>query len=297
VWVDRQGVVQPIPVTPDNFEHPRLSPDGQRLAVAIRGFGNTANTDVWIYQFARGTLSRLTFGPTENEAPVWTPDGSRVTYAATLSERPPRAIESKPADNSGNEEILARGTEHLHPLQWNPRGDVLLLNESAASSSDTFGLFVNEQRTIRPLAKTSYKEASAVFSPDGRWIAYASDETGRFEIYAQAFPGPGGKAQISVNGGVEPVWPKSGRELFFRDGDKMMSVSIDAAGAAITAGTPKVLFQGRFVPSSSVDRWYDVSPDGQRFLMLRAEAGRTSATLTVVQEWGSELKRIVAAKP
>jgi hypothetical protein len=156
---------------------------------------------------------------------------------------------------------------------------------------------VNEQRTIRPLAKTSYKEASAVFSPDGRWIAYASDETGRFEIYAQAFPGPGGKAQISVNGGVEPVWPKSGRELFFRDGDKMMSVSIDAAGAAITAGTPKVLFQGRFVPSSSVDRWYDVSPDGQRFLMLRAEAGRTSATLTVVQEWGSELKRIVAAKP
>ncbi|HYM23491.1 MAG TPA: hypothetical protein VEU08_09790, partial [Vicinamibacterales bacterium] len=297
VWVDRQGVVQPIPVAPQNFEHPRLSPDGQRLAVDIRGYNNSANTDIWIYQFARNTLSRLTFGPTENEAPVWTPDGTRVTYATTLADRPPRAIQSRLADNSGGEETLARGMEHLHPLQWNARGDVLLLNESAAASSDTFGLFMNEQRTIRPLAKTPYKEASAAFSPDGRWLAYASDETGRFEIYAQAFPGPGGKSQISAAGGVEPVWARSGKELFFRDGDKLMAVPVDIGGASVTAGAPRVLFQGRFVPSTSVDRWYDVSPDAQRFLMMRADSGRGAPTVTIVQEWGTELKRLVDAKP
>jgi eukaryotic-like serine/threonine-protein kinase len=295
VWVDRKGGVQPIPVPPQGYEHPRLSPDGQRLAVDIRGYGGGASTDIWVYTFARGTLSRLTFVRSESEAPTWTPDGKYITYSVSLEDRPPRGVARKLADNSGEEELLARGEAHLHALQWNPRGDVLLLNESATSTSDVHGLFMSGKPELRQITHTPFKEASAAFSPDGRWMAYASDETGRFEVYMQAFPGPGGKTQISINGGVEPVWARSGRELFFRDGDKMMSVAMGSGGAP--AGVPAVLFQGRFVASTSVDRWYDVSPDGQRFLMLRADAGRAPATLTVVQEWASELAHAGASRP
>jgi serine/threonine-protein kinase len=296
VWVDRQGVIQPINAPPQNYEHPRLSPDGQRIAMDIRGYGGGATTDIWVYQFARGTLSRLTFGGTESEAPVWTPDGARVTYAVTLQSQPPRAVAWKRADNSDSEEQIGHGDAHLHPLQWNPGGDVLLLNESASTGSDIWA-FSMKDKSLRPITKTPYKEVSAGFSPDGRWLTYASDETGRFEIYAQAFPGPGGRSQISANGGVEPVWARNGRELFYREGDKMMSVPIPS-GSRVPEGTPKVLFQGRFMASTSVDRWYDVTADGQRFLMLKPQdSARSVATLTVVQGWDTELKRLTAPKP
>ena len=140
---------------------------------------------------------------------------------------------------------------------------------------------------------------AATISPDGRWLAYASNDTNRFEVYVQAFPNLGGKSQISIDGGAEPVWAKSGRELFYRNGDKMMVVTIGAKGDSLDAGAPKLLFEGRFAVStlSGGDAWYDVSPDGQRFLMMKTEDAPNSATsIVVVQDWMSELKRLAPAK-
>ena len=300
VWVDRQGGVQPVPTPPQNFGHPRLSPDGQRLAVDIRLSGGNATTDIWLYQFVRGTLSRLSFARSEAEAPIWTPDGKRVTYTVALLGQPPRAIVWKPADNSGPEEVLATGDAHLHLKSWSPGGDVLVASEglALAGSADIWTLLVKDKRALRPLAKTPFAEAAPALSPDGRWMAYASNETGRFEVYAQAFPGPGGKWQISTDGGSEPVWARSGRELFYRNGDKMMAVTIDASGAALTAGKQTLLFQGRFSVAPGADQWYDVSPDGKRFIMLKsADTARSTPAITIVQEWSTELTRIAPAKP
>jgi len=146
-------------------------------------------------------------------------------------------------------------------------------------------------------ATREFKEVA--ISPDGRWLAYAARETNRFEIYVQAFPSPGGKYQISTDGGAEPVWAKNGCELFYRNGDKMTAVSIEAKGDSLEAGTPKPLFEGRFAVSntSGGDAWYDVSPDGQRFLMLKTEdAPNSTASIVMVQDWMTELKRLVPGK-
>jgi serine/threonine-protein kinase len=295
VWVNRRGDVQPIEYAPRNFEQPRLSPDGKQLAVDIRGYAGSSTTDLWLYQFANGTLSRLTFDYAEAEAPVWTPDGSRIAYAVGgLTGRPARGFAWKPADAGGVEELLVRGDAHLHPKAWNPTGTVLIANESVSKEADIWALFMNEGNTLRPLTKTRFSEVAPALSPDGRWLAYASNETGRYEVYAQAFPGPGGKSQISRDGGAEPVWARDGRELFYRNGDKMMVVPVVPGAAVFATPTPALLFDGHFATAPAGDQWYDVSPDGQRFIMLKiSETLRSTAAITVVQRWSTELEQMV----
>jgi len=303
-WVGRDGGVQTIDQPPQNFEHPRLSPDGQQLAVDIRGYGTSAGTDIWLYQFARGTLSRLTFGEhNENEAPAWTPDGTRVTYAIggldADAARGRRAVAWKAADGSGVEEILVRHDAHLHPASWSARGDVLMLNSASAftSAGDIWALTTGGTRTLRTINTTPFAEVAPSLSPDGHWLVYASNETGRPEVYAQAYPALGSKTQISVEGGTEPVWAHSGREIFYRSGDKLFAVSLDPTTASLRPSAPTMLFQGRFAHSSGGDAWYDVSADGRRFLMLRLlDATRSTPAITVVQEWSAELDRTLAPK-
>jgi serine/threonine-protein kinase len=290
VWVDNRGAAQPVPAPKRNYEFPRLSPDGQRLAVRISG-GSDSGTDIWLYQFSRGTLSRFTSKANDAETPVWTPDGKRVTYMA------PGQIRWKLADGSAGEEVLAGSDRHLHLGGWSPKGDALV-----ARASDTGNIWVlqmNDKKTLRPLVQTPYRMRAATISPDGRWLAYASNDTNRFEVYVQAFPNPGAKYQISRDGGTEPLWAKSGLKLFYRNGDKMMSVAIDAKGDDIEARVPTLLFEGRFAasPGTMGDAWYDVSPDGQRFLMLRdEETPNSTASIVMVQDWTTELKRLAPTK-
>ena len=140
---------------------------------------------------------------------------------------------------------------------------------------------------------------AATISPDGRWLAYATNDTNRFEVYVQPFPNLNGKYQISTDGGAEPIWAKNGRELFYRNGDKMMAVTIAEKGDRLEPGTPTLLFEGRFAVStvSGNDAWYDVSPDGKRFLMLKTEdAPNGTARIIIVQDWINELKRLVPTK-
>src|SRR5262249_9119144 len=156
-----------------------------------------------------------------------------------------------------------------------------------------------DKRTLQPFLQTPYQLRAPTIAPNGRWLAYASNETGRFEIYVQAFPNPGAKYQISIDGGAEPIWAKNGRELFYRNSDKMMAVRIVEREDKLEAGTPTLLFEGRFAISSvsGGDAWYDISAEGNRFLMLKNDdSASTSSSIFVVRGWASELKRLAPGK-
>jgi hypothetical protein len=151
-----------------------------------------------------------------------------------------------------------------------------------------------QDRKAQPFIRTPFNESAQSFSPDGRWLAYASDESSRFEIYVQPYPGPGGKWQISTDGGTEPVWNRNGRELFYRSGNKMIAVDI-ATQPGFAAGKPRILFEEPYLPTSATSPNYDVTPDGQRFLMLKPteQAQAAPTQIVVVQNWFEELKQKV----
>ncbi len=292
VWVDRSGAVEPAVPEARAFEEPRLSPDGSRVAVTIRD----ANPDVWVFDLAQGTWMRLTFEAGEDETPIWTPDGRRVTYSSTRAGRP-RENFWKPADGSGAEQLLFESNAHPHVSSWSPDGRALLYTEyGPATQGDLWACALEGSRTsCRPLLRTPANERAPRFAPDGRWLAYVSDESGRDEVYVQPFPGPGGRWQISYSGGNEPVWSRDGRELFYRDGEKMMAVPVTTQ-PAFSAGSPRPLFEGDYVATRRGEAAYDISPDGRRFLMVRRDPRSAPIQLNVVLNWFEELKKKVPAK-
>jgi serine/threonine protein kinase len=169
----------------------------------------------------------------------------------------------------------------------------------ATDAGNVWTLSINDKRTLKPFLQPPYVVRAGTISPDGRWIAYALNETNRFEVYVQAFPNPARQYPISTDGGTEPIWARSGRELFFRNGNKMMAVAVDTKGDKLEAGPPTILFEGRFVVSSvsGGDAWYDVSPDDKRFLMLKAdESPNSPSSIVMVQNWTNEVKRLAPPK-
>jgi serine/threonine protein kinase/Tol biopolymer transport system component len=288
VWVSRSGVEQPLAAPAHVYATPRVAPDGRRLAAAI----TEQDSQVWLYDFARETLTRLTFDGNLNYNPVWTPDGKRIAF--TSNKEHVLNVFWQPTDGSGGSERLTT-SEHLQaPSSWSPDSKTLAFNEvTPAAQRDIWVLRLGD-RKVEPFIQTQFDEAVPQFSPDGRWLAYVSNESGRYEIYAQAFPGPGGKIQISTDGGTEPVWNHNGRELFYRNGDKMMSVEITTQ-SGFTAGRPQILFKGAYEPAPYPISNYDVSPDGQRFLMVKPiEHAELAVTqIVVVQNWFEELKQKV----
>jgi len=285
-WVDRQGKVEPLPYEPRGYEEPRFSPDGKRLAVTFRA----DNPDIWILEISRATSTRLTFEAGEDETPIWTPDGGKVTYSADRVGHP-RAVYWKPSDGSGSEEPLFVSETHPHVSSWSPDGRTLVYTEfDPVSSGDIWVLTLGEKVERRPWLRTPFNERAARFSPDGHWLAYVSNESGRDEVYVQPFPGPGGKWQISISGGTEPVWSHAGSEIFYRSGDRMMAVRV-ASGRGFSAETPQVLFEGRFVPTRRGEAAYDVSPDDRRFVMVQRKLESVATHLNVVLNFSEELKR------
>jgi serine/threonine-protein kinase len=248
-----------------------------------------ARYDVWVYDLARGTVTRLA-SEGSNQFPIWTPDGKRLTYRATRGGT--RNVYWRMADGSEAEERLTTGQGLDAPGSWSPDGDVLLYVTSAAGW-DILALTLPERRTL-PFVQTPFLEGVPQFSPDGRWVAYTSDEFGRQEIYVRPYPGPGGKWQISTDGGQEPVWNPSGRELFYRSGNTMMAVDVTTT-PVFAAGRPRPLFTGNYVLAPTTFPNYDVSRDGRRFLMIQpsTRADATPAQIVVVLNWFDELKRVV----
>jgi eukaryotic-like serine/threonine-protein kinase len=305
-WVSRNGAEQILAAPPHNYLVPRVSPDGRRAAVSI----TEQDTQIWLYDFARDTLTRLTFGGTLNELPAWTPDGKRIAF--TSNREGPENIFWQLADGSGGLERLTTSERDQVPRSFSPDGQllafvegdpntgfdiwVLRLSDPSLRSGQAPSAGSGQSRKAEPFLKTPFTESAPNFSPDGHWLAYISDESGRKEIYVQPYPGPGGKYQIPTEDGSEPVWNPNGRELFYRSGDKMMAVDV-MTQPSFSVGKPRMLFQGAYLRAFGAQPMYDVSPDGQRFLMIKPSEQTVSLTqIVVVQNWFEELKRRVSAK-
>ncbi|HEX6323931.1 MAG TPA: protein kinase [Vicinamibacterales bacterium] len=284
VWVSLDGRITPLPVGERAYEHPRISPDGRKVAVAVR----ESDTDVWVIDLARHTLTRLTTERGEDESPVWTPDSTRVTYAASRDDG--RRTSWKNADGSTPEEVLFPARGHQHLAGWTPDGQTLLTEEGVPSGWDLFTGTL-KTKTIAPFLENRFSKAGAHLSPDGRWVAYGSNESGRSEIYVHGFAGQGGRTPISTEGGAEPRWAPDGRALYYRNGDRMMAVPVDTAGA-FSAGAPRVLFEGSFTRLGWQQANYDIAPDGKAFLMVRGDSQQLPTSIEIVTNWFEELKAI-----
>ncbi|MFQ5740400.1 MAG: hypothetical protein ACE5JX_15435 [Acidobacteriota bacterium] len=290
--VDREGESRLLADTLRSFESPRFSPDGKKAVVTIRD----PNTDVWELEVERGTLSPLTSASGEDETPIWSTDGRRVHFASSPAEEL-RTVSWTAADGTGAVESLLTLTsdQHVHLGSWSPDGRVLVFVLIPPDGIEEIWAFEpGEDREPRPLTspQSRFKEATPAVSPDGLWLAYASNRSGRFEIFLQPFPGPGGGRQVSSEGGREPVWAKDGREFFYRNGDRMMVVDVTTQ-PSLSLGTPRVLFEGRYVSTPWPLTNYDVAPDGKTFLMVKArEEPLATSRVNFVLSWFEELKRL-----
>jgi serine/threonine protein kinase len=291
VWVDRQGLSKELPAPLNVYYTPRISPDGKHLAVMMLSGGPE---NIWIYEFGRNTLMRFSFEGS-GATPLWTPDGGRILYRTRM---PSFSFRWKQADGSGTDEMLLGkdfDDPSATPFSVSPDGKTLLFGRhSPVGAAGVYALSLDGSGKIQPFLQATFNQSNAQFSPDGRWVVYMSNESGRDEVYVQPYPGPGGKWMISTGGGSYALWARNGHEIFFRSEDKMMSVPVETQ-PSFKAGTPRLLFQsGGFIGSYFGVGNYDVAPDGQHFLMLKEkEAPPTSKELNIVMNWTDELKRRV----
>jgi len=295
VSVDRQGRATPLPgLSLDSYRDVRVSPDGARLALATQN-------DVWIYDLTRATLSRLTTDPAPDTRPLWTPDGQRIIFTSRRAGY--LELFWRPADGTGSDERLLARARDLIDLQaagWSADGRQLLFTEVQPSHQCAIEQIAIERPSdASVLMKGAFCSWYPAVSPEGGWVAYDSNVSGREEIYIERYPELGNRQQISTSGGRVPVWSRDGRELFFGslDGRQMLAVPVQS-GTTLVAGRPQVLFEDAMVASLSF-RPYDIAPDG-RFLIIRnghTEAGGgTASNLIVVQNWTEELKRLVPTR-
>lgn len=290
-WIDRKGTVEALNEPPHAWGALSISPDGKLVAASIRDTANTSDSahyDIWIYDLERRTLARLTFEGL-NSNPIWTPDGRWVTFASSRDGK--WGIYRVAADKSGQPELLVAGEANavgLYPSSWTPDGQTLLYTQFAEGKPHTWILAAPGGGDSKPrrFSETSLDESLPKVSPDGKWVAYDSRESGKSEVYVVPFPGPGGKSQISTQGGIRPVWSRSGRELFYRelDTNQLMAVDVETA-PAFRAGRPHALFK---LPPVGA---YDVMPDGKRFLVERAPERVATSTFITVTNWFDDLLR------
>ena len=296
VWVDRQGREAAIGLPANTYGGPlRVSPDGTRVAIA--SLSDTANVDVWIGDLERGTLSRLTTDAASDGSPLWTLDGERVVFA---SGREGGGVFERAADGTGPVERVME--DRVGPMDWSADGKMLVFNygESDGQPGSNIGvLALDGDGAWAPLLDTDAYELMPAISPDGAWIAYLANQTGRIEVYVERFPELGDRQQISTDGAFGgPTWSPDGGELFYRrPGDgAMMVVALDT-NPTVTAGPPELLFDGPYAlaPEWAVvaSRDYDLAPDGERFLMMRSatDGGSGDTQIIVVQNWLDELEQ------
>jgi Tol biopolymer transport system component len=295
VSVDRQGRATPLPgLSLDSYRDVRVSPDGARLALATQN-------DVWIYDLSRATLSRLTTDAAPDTRPLWTLDGQRIIFTSRRAGY--LELFWRPADGTGSDERLLGRARDLIDLQaagWSADGRRLLFTEVQPSHQCVIGQIAIERPSdANVLMKDAFCNWYPAVSPEGGWMAYDSNVSGREEIYIERYPELGNRQQISTGGGRIPLWSRDGRELFFSslDGRQMLAVPVQS-GTTLATGRPQVLFEIPMVASLSF-RPYDIAPDG-RFLIIRSEqpeaGGGTASNLIVVQNWSEELKRLVPTK-
>ena len=304
VWVSRQGAEEPIAVPPHAYTSARLSPDGKRAALQFVD----QRSDIWTWDFARQKLTRLTSGPGGNYNPLWTPDGRHIIFGSTRDNSPSVGnLYRQAVDGTGIVERLTTSAHQQRPNAISPDATRLVLEEQMPSTSyDFMLLFLDGVPRVEGFLQTPFDERNAAISPDGRWMAYDSNESGQSQIYMRPFPNVAdARYQISNGGGRTPAWAPDGHDLFFVNRTSIMTVTVQLT-PTFSAGNPTKLFDApgilldaRF-GGSGTNRTYDVSRDGQRFLMIK-ESARSSdgnappASMVVVQNWFEELKAKVAA--
>ena len=292
VLVDREGEVDILPAPPAGYDSPRFSPDGRFIALELEG----TNTDVIVYDIERDTPTRLTFEDGRDGFPVWTPDGQRIVFSSDRDGD--LDLFSKAADGTGPVELVHDSAGEQTAQAWSADGESLVVQHwmGGANTSDISVLGVSDGDSERdPVVATEFAEFYADVSPDGRWLAYTSLESGSFEIYARPFPNvEDGRWQISRAGGRGPIWGPESNELFYRMGTDMMVVTMETE-PTLAPGNPRVLFSGSYRPGiAGRARAWDLSPDGQQFLMIQNATTASGTTedlrLILVQDWFQELR-------
>ena len=289
-WVDRAGKRLGGLGDRAPWDTAAISPDGRSVA-ALMTDDKIGTNDVWVFDVARGLKTRTTFGPANHSPPRWSPDGRWVYYATSFGSQ--QSLNRRAATGSGNEELLAESEEPVQPLDVSADGRTLAYKQLGASGFRLWMLPLTGERKPYPFLKEVFNDTDAVFSPDGRWIAYTSNESGQSQVYLTPFPDGGGKWQISADGDfVHPRWRKGGRELIFQDWrtNKLFAVSVSVAGAVPEFGQLEELFSTP-PPIAGMGARFDPSADGRTFLLVRPEETRESGALTLIVNWTAELKR------
>jgi Tol biopolymer transport system component len=292
VWVDHEGKAEAIAPFKAPFFAPRLSPDGQRIAYFTLGMERCA----WIFDLNRGTATRLTSEGFTGYL-SWTPDGRRVAFSWRNTFVP--NIYWQPVDGSSPIERLTQSEHNQFSGSWSPDGETLAFVESQPESGFHICLLNVRDRSVTPYLNSRFSERYPEFSPDGRWMAYSSDESGSSEVYVQPFPGGGSKYQISDKGGDQPLWTRNGKQLFYRWGTPTNQVwSVDVqTGSSFSASKPRLVFEQPGYLSSTPIRGWDISADGERFLMVKLEERKPQplTEMVLVQNWLEELRRLAPA--
>jgi eukaryotic-like serine/threonine-protein kinase len=290
VWWDRDGKqVGSIP-QPGRYLGPRISPDGTKMVVEIFA-GTQGIGDIWIFDLARGTSTRLTFGPYSQGNPIWSPDGKTIYYSSGPGVP---YIVAKAADGSAPERIVLETKDTVElAASFSPDGHFLVYERRDMNGETGYHLWAlplfGDGKPF-PVVQTTFDERYPAVSPDGKWMAYQSNESGRWEVYITAFPGGGAKWQVSGVGGASPKWRKDSKEVFYLDpSDNLVAVDVNASGSAVRLGTPHTLFQAIGIQREYGP--YDVSADGKRFLINSGNLKEGSDPFTLVQNWPAELNK------
>ena len=283
VWVDSSSVERPTGASGGDYFQPRLSPDGRRVAVV-----GGDHDDVWLFDLSRQTWNRFT-SEGNNSFPLWAPDGTRLVYVSDRA-----GVENmytRPVGGSVDERLLV-STRATYPLSMARDGTLAFVSVRLGQAQDIWVLHPDQKDKPTPWLETPFSEGGAAFAPDGRWLAYVSNESGRNEVYVRPHPGPGEKITISTDGANEPLWAPDGRQLFYRSGDAVFAVDIQTT-STLSAGKPRKLFEKDYERTSTLWPNYDVGPHGRQFLMIKTLEDQAPAQINVVLNWVDELKRRV----
>jgi serine/threonine-protein kinase len=303
-WLDRAGKTEPLRSVPGDYFNLRFSPDGRTLAIEIR---ESNNRDVWLYEWERDNLSRLTFDAGEDTRAIWTPDGTRIAFASTRADKKTPNLYWQRADGTGEAERLNVSNAIQSPESWHPSGKFLAFNEVSLQTGTQDIMILpmegNEASGWEPGKPTAFlnapfHESQPEFSPDGRWLAYQSDETGRNEIYVRPFPGPGGKWQVSTEGGINPAWSRTRLELFYATEERrILVVPYAIEGGSFRGEKPRLWSEGPFAVGPAA-RSLDLHPEGERFAVLtNSQADISQNRVVFILNFFDELRRIAPPSP